>query len=153
MSKPPSHTGKSRGKRVELARWLESEQTPRIGEAEFERLRLALAPVSDSYLRKLLRDSGVALEPMIEGVRQATLDELEATLLALLEEYEHGDAMRRAAVRRLVVTAKDHARWASQRQELRPGKTEMILWMITWLENPPVFREWVKLRRAQLASS
>jgi hypothetical protein len=157
MSKQPSRIektpGRSRGKRAELSRWLEHwserEAAARIGEAEFGELLQALAPISESYLRRLLRDSGAALAPMIEGVRQGTLDELETTLLALLEEYEKGDTMRRAAVRRVVVTAKDHARWASRR---RPEKAEMILWMVTWLENPPVFREWVTLRRAQLAA-
>lgn len=152
MPKPPSPTAKtpakSRGKRAELALWLEREKAPLIGEAEFDRLRIALAPVSESYLRKLLRDSGVPLAPMIQGVRQSSLEELEETLLVLLDEYEKGDAMRRAAVRKLVITAKDHARWALRRGHAT--KEEMVLWMMTWLENPPVFRDWVKLRRAQL---
>jgi len=110
----------------------------------------ALSPISESYLRKLLRDSGAPLAPMVAGVRQSTLDELEASLLALLDEYERGDPPRRSAVRRLVITAKDHARWASRRAQPASNKTEMILWMVTWLENPPVFREWIKLRRSVL---
>jgi hypothetical protein len=152
MPKPPSPIGKtpakSRGKRAELARWIERQKAPLIGEAEFDQLRSELAPVSENYLRKLLRDSGVALAPMIQGVRQSSFDELEETLLALLDEYEKGGAIRRAAVRKLVITAKDHARWALRRGHAT--KEEMVLWMMTWLENPPVFREWVKLRRAQL---
>jgi hypothetical protein len=84
---------------------------------------------------------------MVEGVRQGTLDELESSLLALLDEFERGDANRRSAVRRLVITAKDHARWAK-----RAEKEEMILWLLTWLENPPVFRDWVRLRRVRLIS-
>ena len=155
MKKPPSRTektpGKNRGKRAELAHWLEERRPAHIGEGEFEELLSALAPVSESYLRKLLRDSGVPLAPLIEGVRQANFDELEATLLALLDEYESGDTGRRATLRRLVITAKDHARWAARRADTHPEKDEMIRWMITWLENPPVFREWVKLRRARLA--
>jgi hypothetical protein len=47
-----------------------------------------------------------------------------------------------------VIAAKDHARFASRKEEKRPEKEEMILWMLTWLENPPVFPEWVRLRRA-----
>jgi hypothetical protein len=152
MPKPPSPIAKtpakSRGKRAELARWIEREKAPLIGEAEFDQLRSALAPVSESYLHKLLRDSGVPLAPMIQGVRQSDFNELEETLLALLDEYEKRDTMRRAAVRKLVITAKDHARWALQRGHAT--KEEMVLWLMTWLENPPVFREWVKLRRAQL---
>jgi hypothetical protein len=29
----------------------------------------------------------------------------------------------------------------------------MILWLTTWLENPPVFREWVRIRRGMLELS
>ena len=147
MNEPPRNTAKKgkRGKRAELAAWLERRPAARVGEAEFEELRAALAPVSDSYLRKLLRDSGVPLAPLVEGVRQTGFDELEASLNALLLEYTAGDAARRSAVRRLVITAKDHARWAARSH---PGKEEMILWMTTWLENPPLFPEWVRLRRA-----
>jgi hypothetical protein len=147
-----------RGKRAELQHWLSQTQPSAIGEAEFAELMTALAPISENYLKKLLRDSGAPLTPMIAGVRQSTLDELEASLLALLDEYERGDPARRAAVRSLVITAKDHARWASRRaqpaapatNESGSGKSEMILWMVTWLENPPVFREWIKLRRSVL---
>jgi hypothetical protein len=117
-------------------------RTQQVGEAEVEELRVLLAPISESYLRRLLRESGVALAPLVEGVRQGTLEQLESSLLALLDEYERGGLDHRAAVRRLVITAKDHARWA--------GKEEMVLWMTTWLENPPVFRQWLVLRRSKL---
>jgi hypothetical protein len=139
---------RGRGKSAELARWLEERHPARIGEAEFALLRQDLAPVAESYLRKLLRDCGVPLDPMVEGVRQATLAELEASLLRLLEEYESADPSRRMAVRRLVITAKEHARLAARNPAKRPDKEEMILWMTTWLENPPVFPEWVRIRRA-----
>jgi hypothetical protein len=124
----------------------------RIGEAEWEELRRGLAPVSESYLRKLVRDCGVAMAPMVSGVRQEAFDTLEASLLALLDEYERGDTVRRAAVRRLVITAKDHARFAARRSaEKRVEKEEMAMWMRTWLENPAVFAQWVRLRRESLA--
>ena len=103
--------------------------------------------MSESYLRKLVRECGVPLDAMVEGVRQSTFEELEASLLRLLEEYEPGDAARRMAVRRLVITAKDHARLAARNPEKRADKEEMILWLTTWLENPPVFAEWVRIRR------
>ena len=149
---PPETTRKPRGKRAELARWLESEHPDRIGEAEWDRLRELLSPISESYLRKLLRSSGVPLTPLVEGVRQGTLDELQASLLTLLVEYEEGNKTRRNAVRRLVITAKDHARWAVRNPELKADKEEMILWMTTWLENPPLFPGWVRLRRVLLQS-
>jgi hypothetical protein len=142
----PKTSRKPRGKRAELAAWLARIQPAQIGEAEWGQLLRLLAPSSENYLRKLLRDSGLPLAPMVGGVRQGGLDELEASLLALLTEYEQGDRVRRAAVRRLVILAKDHARWAMRKSREAADKEEMILWMVTWLENPPLFPEWVRLR-------
>ena len=138
---------RGKGKTAELARWLQEHHPPRIGEAEFALLRAEIAPVSESYLRKLLRECGVPLDPVVEGVPQGTFAELEASLLRLLAEYESGDPPRRMAVRRLVITAKEHARLAARNQTKRPDKEEMILWLSTWLENPLVFREWVGIWR------
>jgi hypothetical protein len=102
---------------------------------EWTALQSALAPISDGYLRKLLRASGVALHPLIEGVRQEDFAALERSLLALLSE-------ERKAARSLVVVAKDHARWAK--------KDEMVLWMLTWLENPGIFPQWLAIRKEAL---
>jgi hypothetical protein len=143
MKKPSASIGRKRGKRAELADWIAARELAEIGEHEFEELRRDLAPVSESYLRRLLRESGTPLSPMVEGVRQSSLAELEASLLRMLDEYERGD--RR--VRAMVIAAKDHARWAAKNPEKRAEKEEMVLWMLTWLENPPVFRRWVELRR------
>jgi hypothetical protein len=139
-----------KGKAAELDRWLAEHPIPCIGEAEFALLRKALEPVSESYLRKLVRRCAVPLDIMVEGVRQGSFEELEISLCALLDEYERGDAVRRAAVRRLVITAKDHARLAARIPAKRAEKEEMILWLATWLENPPLFRDWVRLRREVL---
>ena len=122
-----------------------------------------LAPVSEGYLRKLLRESAVPLAPLVEGIRQDSLDALERTLLAVLREYEAGDKSRKADCRRAVITAKNHARWAQQRTERdsgpfcavqrkkeKPEKEETILWLLTWLENPSVFPLWLALRRKVL---
>jgi hypothetical protein len=141
-----------KGKAAELAAWMAREQPPEIGEPQWDALSTALAPISESYLRKLLRASGAPLAPLVEGVRQESLDALEVSLAKLLREYESGDAARRARIRRLVITAKDHARWVSRKSAAhRAEKEEMMLWMLTWLENPPLFPEWVRLRRAALA--
>jgi hypothetical protein len=139
-----------RGKRADLLRWLERERPARIGENEWAILRAEIGPVSAGYLRRLLRESGVPLGPLVEGVRQETFEALESSLLNLLEEYERGDVARRASVRRLVIEAKDHARWAARKPERRIEKEEMALWMLTWLENPPLFPQWVGLRRQSL---
>ena len=139
-SQPNRRPGKAKGKRAKLEAALAARGWSRVDEAEWTELQTALAPISENYLRRLLRESGVALSPMVAGVRQGSFEELEASLAALLSEYEGGDARRRAAVRRLVVTAKEHARWAK--------KGETTLWLTTWLENPGLFPEWVRLRKA-----
>jgi hypothetical protein len=140
-------------KRSELERWLARRHPERIGENEYAELRSALAPISESYLHKLLRDSGVPLDPLVEGVRQGSYDELQDSLLHLLDIYERGDRARQRAVRALVITAKDHARLAAHSKNASPEKCsekeEMVLWLLTWLENPGVFPDWVRLRRAQ----
>jgi hypothetical protein len=134
-------------KRDDLLRWLERVRPTRIGEREWAMLHLELAPISGSHLRRLLRESGVPLAPLIEGVRQETFDALESSLLSFLQEYEQADVTGRTSVRRAVIEAKDHARWAARNPEKRAEKEEMALWMLTWLENPPLFPQWVRLRR------
>ncbi|MGH9591993.1 MAG: hypothetical protein ACRD5L_02800 [Bryobacteraceae bacterium] len=141
-----------RGKRAELLRWIERVRPALIGEAEWDELRRELSPVSPGYLRRLLRDSGLPLAPLIDGVRQETFESLEASLLKLLEEYQQGDPARRTSVRRAVIEAKDHARWAARKPAKRAEKEEMTLWMLTWLENPPLFPLWVQLRRPLLGA-
>ena len=139
-----------RGKRAELAAWIERERPARIGEPELAAIEAALGPFSSpGYLRRLLRGCGVDLAPIVEGVRQESFESLEQSLLALLDEYERGEAARCKQVRKLVIEAKDHAKFAANRlgPARNPAKEEMILWMLTWLENPPLFPEWAQLRR------
>lgn len=141
------HKESSRGKRADLLRWLERVRPAQIGEREWAMLHVELAPVSGSTLRRLLRESGVPLAPLVEGVRQENFEALESSLLNLLAEYERGDLAAKTSVRRLVIESKDHARWAARIPEKRAEKQEMALWMLTWLENPPLFPQWVRLRR------
>ncbi len=90
------------------------------------------------------------MTPLVEGVRQDSLDELRRTLLAIERVYT-GEPERARACRRAVIEAKDHARWAVRRGKLSPEqrqqKEEMILWMLTWLENPGAFPVWIELRK------
>ena len=139
-----------RTKRADLLRWLERERPARIGEMEWARLHIDLGPISGSHLRRLLRESGVPLSPLVEGVRQETFEALESSLLTMLAEYERGDVPYRTSIRRSVIEAKEHARWAARNPDKRTDKLEMALWMLTWLENPPLFPQWVKLRRQTL---
>jgi hypothetical protein len=139
-------------KRSELRRWIAERSPPRIGAAEYAEIRSLLAPISESYLHKLLRDCGAPLDPMVEGVRQGSFDELQESLEHLLEIYQSSDALRKKAVRALVITAKDHARLAARSANFSPErrgeKVEMVLWLLTWLENPGIFPEWARLRRS-----
>ncbi len=138
-------------KAVQLRAWIETNRPAAIDEQAYAAIREALAPVSQSYLRQLLLGSGVPLAPMVAGVRHRNFDELQASLLALLDEYERGDAARRLHVRKLVIAAKDHARWHEPKSpEDASIRREMVSWLLTWLENPPVFREWIKIRRGLL---
>jgi len=156
---PPPKRQKRESKKRQMIAWIERTAPRQIGEPEWEALLRLLAPISDGYLRRLLRDwakeSGVPLGPLVEGVRQESFGVLESSLLRLLGEYEQGAAATRLRVRKLVIDAKEHARWTSKRaaarnEEKLAEKGEMILWMLTWLENPPVFPEWVRLRRIAL---
>ncbi len=118
-------------------------------------LRERLAPISGAYLQKLVRASGFPMDPVVEGVRQDSLEELERTLTGIGEEYakavESGDAARAAGCRQAVITGKEHARLAAHRRgvapEARALKEEMAAWMLLWLENPAIFPTWLSLRK------
>ena len=134
-------------KKEALRQWLENERPSQVTEAHFEELRERLTPVSEGYLRRLLRASGAALSPLVEGVVQDSFENLERTLRALAEEYERADRIRAKLIRGQVIQAKDHARWAALRS---PGKalvkSEMATWLLIWLENPSLFQIWADLR-------
>ncbi len=129
-----------------------------IDEAERERIRELMGPVSDRLLRDLLRESEYPLAPLVEGVRQEDLAALERTLLGLSQCYreakERGDAQTQRQCRQAAIAAKDHARLvernAAAPEEKRAQKPEVILWLLTWLENPDVFESWVALRKRAL---
>ena len=142
------------GKKGLVLRRLDEWRPERIGEAEFRTLRENFAPISESWARTVVRESGFPLAPMVEGVRQDSMEALDRTLLALLGEYESaeqaGDRERIRNVRRLVILAKDHAKMSARHAEGRKkrDKDEMVLRMLTWLENPGIFRQWIHLRNA-----
>jgi len=140
---------KNESKKSRLLQFLERTRPAVITAAEWGVIAAELAPISETYLRDLLRNCGLALDPLIEGVRQDTLDNLERTLLQLETQYDAGDREIRRACRALVIRAKDHARFALAK---KPEKQEMILWMITWLENPSAFPLWIELRKRELHS-
>jgi hypothetical protein len=77
--------------------------------------------------------------------------------VALQDEYEAAEPAQRQRVRDLVITAKDRCRWALKRlagdADRAFDKREALLWMTTWLDNPPVFRQWLEMRRVKTETS
>jgi hypothetical protein len=122
--------------------WIAERSLSFIGEPEFVALGRDLE-IPEAALRKLLRDTGVALHPMVEGVRQDSFENLGRTLTDLQRQYELAGCEQARRIRRLVITAKEHAKFAARS---KPEKREMVEWLLVWLENPPVFETWLKLR-------
>jgi DNA-binding GntR family transcriptional regulator len=133
-----------------LRDWLAARQPAAVTEAVWRNLLSELAPVSESYLRDLLRDTGLPFDQPWAGIRQHTFEELEQSLHEMLRTYQEavaaGDRARAAHCRRQVIAAKDRAKYMAGR---KPEKAEMAEWMLVWLENPEVFPAWVKARRRQ----
>jgi len=139
-----------------LREYLTDLNVSHVDENEWERICRTFSESSSGYLRRLLRESGKPLAPLVEGVRQDNIEELERTLLALEGEYararDAGNREREYTCRQTVILAKEHARLA-----MRPGsaekrrlKREMIAWMQVWLENPQAFPAWLRLRKRTL---
>lgn len=142
---------RSKSAKQQLRDYLSQRHPEIITEAVWLELRERLAPVSESYLRDLLRDTGLPFEQPYAGIRQHTLDELEQSLRAMLEVYaaaeSAGNRERARYCRRQVIAAKDRAKFLAKKH---PPKTEMVEWMLVWLENPDVFPAWVEARKKQL---
>ncbi|HEY3444136.1 MAG TPA: hypothetical protein VGK29_25525 [Paludibaculum sp.] len=139
------------GQRAKALAWLAAEKPAVLDEAVAARMLAALPGLSERLLREVWRGCGLPMTPMVEGVRQESLAELARSLDGLGREYEAGDARRRLAVRRVVITARRHAEWVAANPrvaaEKRALKVEMGLWLRVWLENPGVFGAWVELRK------
>jgi hypothetical protein len=131
-----------------LKEWIAAEPPAAITGDVWRDLLQRFAPVSESYLRDLLRDTGLPFEQPWAGIRQHTFEELEQSLRDMLRVYEEasesGDRDRARYCRRQVIAAKDRAKFAAAK---KPEKTEMAEWMLVWLENPAVFPAWVEARK------
>ena len=146
---------RSKSIKQELREYLESERPDRITGTEWRELLERFAPVSETYLRDLLRQSGLPFEQPFAGVNQHTFEELEQSLRDLLAVYgaavSAGDRERARYCRRQVIAAKDRAKFLAANPQKPAGKRtekgEMALWMLVWLENPEVFPAWVTARK------
>jgi hypothetical protein len=139
----------------EVREYLAAERIGAITEDVWQTLLMRLAPVSDSYLRDLLRQTGLPFDQPYAGVRQHTLEELEQSLRELQQVYvaskSAGNPDRARYARRQVIGAKDRARFLAGNPRCSPEKQalkeEMAKWMLVWLENPEVFPAWVDARK------
>jgi len=138
-----------------LREYLAAANPPAITEAVWLDLRARLAPVSESYLRELLRGTALPFEQPYAGIRQHTFEELEQSLSEMLAVYKDamaaGNRERARYCRRQVIGAKDRARFQARDKRTPPEKKarkeEMVEWMLVWLENPEVFPAWVEARK------
>ena len=137
---------RSDSKRAKLDAYLATLGESRaVDLAEWNEARRLLDPISAAYLRTLLRRSGHALAPLIEGVRHDTFANFDRTLCAM-----PGDR----AARELVIESKQRLRWQLRKADgdRRAELGEMLLWTQTWLENQPLFATWRGLRRKATGS-
>jgi hypothetical protein len=145
----------------QLRDYLAAGQPAAITEAVWQDLLQRLAPVSESYLRELLRSTGLPFDQPYAGIRQHTLEELEQSLREILMVYAEatasGNRQRARYCRRQVIAAKDRARYLMHNPrtdpEKRARKEEMAQWMLVWLENPEVFPAWVEARKRVLSGA
>jgi hypothetical protein len=93
-------------------------------------------------LRRLLREETVKCHPLVQGVRQDSPQNLSSSLTALSAEYPASPK----ECRELVLESKQHARFALRRDESDPWRTEVLLHLNTWLENPEVYPIWKTMR-------
>jgi hypothetical protein len=144
-----------------LQEFLAGAQITAIGVAEWQAALRTLAPVSESYLRDLLRETGLPFAQPFAGIRQKSFTELEQDLREMLAIYlaamRAGDRQRARYCRRQVIAAKDRARFAAHNPKTSPEKKaqkeEMAQWMLVWLENPTVFPAWVEIRKRYCSST
>ena len=145
----------AKSRKQALREYLAARQIAAIGETEWRALLRELAPVSESYLRELLHDTGLPFAQPYAGIRQKTFADLERSLMEMLAVYREamncGDRQRARYCRRQVIAAKDRARFAARSAktsaEKKARKEEMAAWMLVWLENPEVFPPWVEIRK------
>lgn len=139
----------------QLRDYLAEQQPAVITEAIWVQLMMRLAPVSESYLRDLLRATGLPFDQPYAGIRQHDFEELEQSLCDMLRVYTDslstGNRDRARYCRRQVIAAKDRAKFLAvtprSTPEKRTAKEEMVQWMLVWLENPEVFPAWVDARK------
>jgi hypothetical protein len=150
----------SKSVRQGLREYLAAENPPAVTEPVWGELLQRLAPVSESYLRELIRATGLPFEQPFAGIHQHTFEALEQSLRDMLAVYTEaiaaGKRDRARYCRRQVIGAKDRAKFLAHNPRTSPDKQaikeEMVQWMLVWLENPEVFPAWVEVRKRALGA-
>ena len=113
-----------------LRAWLAGEQPAAITEEVWSALLQRLSPVSESYLRDLLRATGLPFAQPYCGIRQHTFEELEQSLRGMLDVYTAamaaGNRQLARYCRKQVIAAKDRARFQARRGSVATGKAVRI---------------------------
>lgn len=140
---------RSGSKKARLLQTIAARGWTRIGEAEWNALLAAMPKLTAADLR----DLGIPVEAPWSGVLQKTFAELESSLGDLAEVYASRPDLRRFC-RAQVIRAKDRARWASRNRRVaedrRAVKAEMVEWMLVWLGDPALFRQWAEIYKTKL---
>lgn len=159
MERAPGKRQTSRElRRAAIAAFAEGERWSVVDAAAWDALRIAFGEVSESTLRHDLLDSGLPLDPLVEGVRFDTLDRLARSLTALAEcDRRAAEAPRKGRIspaRKCVLEARRKAEAMLRNSKVSPEKRaameEKFLWLRTWLENPELFVGWAPLRLRQM---
>ncbi|MCZ2154618.1 MAG: hypothetical protein LC114_12065 [Bryobacterales bacterium] len=114
--------------------------------------------VAQNTLRHDLFDTGLPLDPLVEGVRFDTIEDFHRSLTALAArhranlEQQPGQPMTTARSRVLEGRRKAELALRNPRltAEKRAAMQEKFLWLRTWLENPGLFEGWAALRLKKL---
>lgn len=155
MEQEPAKRQTSRQlRRAAIAAFVEREQWALVDLAAWDVLRRAFGEVKENTLRHDLLDSGLPLDPLVEGVRFDTIEHLARSLTALAvchrRAMEASPNESMSLARKLVLEArrKAEAVLGNSRvaREKREAMEEKFLWLRTWLENPEVFAVWAPLR-------
>jgi len=121
----------------------------RIGETEWSDI---LTTIPDIALRSL-QALEIPVDPPWCGVRQHSLEELEASLREMSEVYAARPDLRRFC-RERVIEARTRAQYASRNARVdehkRRLKAEMAQWMLVWLGDPALFVTWAHVRSGLL---
>lgn len=127
-------------KKVRVREYVASRGWTLLGETEWHELRSALADISESTVRA----AGIPIAQPWLGVVQHSFEDLQQSLSELSAVYAVRPDLRRYC-RDQVIVAKSRAR--------RGSRSEMVEWMLVWLDDPSMFEAWAEIRRKRAGSA